>query len=78
MSSSRFPLLALGFRPFYLLAALFAASALPLWLVMVIGGVQLDTYFAGMLWHSHEMVYGFTSAVIAGFLLTAVRNWTGH
>ena len=72
------PWLALGFRPFYLVAAVFGASALPLWLVMYGGGVYLDAYFIGIRWHSHEMVFGFTSAVIAGFLLTAVRNWTGQ
>ncbi len=77
-ASSRYPLLALGFRPFYLVAVLFAGLALPLWLAMVIGGIELDTYLVGLHWHSHEMVFGFTSAVIAGFLLTAVRNWTGQ
>ncbi len=76
--STGHPLLALGFRPFYLAAALFAASALPLWLAIYVGGFQFDTYLVGFQWHSHEMVFGFTSAVIAGFLLTAVRNWTGQ
>lgn len=75
---THYPLLELGFRPFYLIGALFAASALPLWLAIYVGGFQLDTYFASFYWHSHEMVFGFTSAVITGFLLTAVRNWTGQ
>ncbi len=68
---------ALGFRPFYLLAALFAAAALPLWAAVYTGAVHLNGYLAGVAWHSHEMLFGFATAVIAGFLLTAVRNWTG-
>ena len=57
---------------------MFAALALPMWLAMYFGVVQLNAYFPGVHWHSHEMVFGYTSAVIAGFLLTAVRNWTGQ
>jgi len=67
------PILALGFRPFYLLAALYALFGMLLWLLTVRGvasGVDLA-------WHSHEMLFGFVSAGMAGFLLTAVRNWTG-
>ncbi len=70
------PLLALGFRPFYLLAALFSAVALPFWITIYTGAAQLDGYLIGVAWHSHEMLFGFAAAVIAGFLLTAVRNWT--
>lgn len=72
------PILSLGFRPFYLLACLFAVIAMPLWLGLYLGGIQPFGTVMGMSWHSHEMVFGFTSAVIAGFLLTAVRNWTGQ
>ena len=69
---------AIGFRPFYLLAALFAALTLPFWIFEHLGGMPLfGGYLAGMLWHAHEMVFGFAVAVITGFLLTAVRNWTG-
>ena len=71
----RVMLLALGFRPFYLLAALFAALAVPLW-VLVFAGV-LATPIPGIWWHAHEMLYGFAVAVIIGFLFTAARNWTG-
>jgi uncharacterized protein involved in response to NO len=71
------PLFALGFRPFYLLAALFAVVALPYWLGVVFGAYPAGGYLGGLAWHSHEMVFGFACAVIAGFLLTAVRNWTG-
>jgi uncharacterized protein involved in response to NO len=71
------PVLLLGFRPFYLLAAIFAVVALPVWLGIYFGVVPSGGYLSGAVWHSHEMVFGFAVAVIAGFLLTAVRNWTG-
>lgn len=70
--------LALGFRPFYLLAGMFALLAIPLWLASYMGLVQWSGYLRGMSWHSHEMIFGFAPAVMAGFLLTAVRNWTGQ
>ncbi len=69
-------LLALGFRPFFLLAGLFAAGVIPLWLAVYTGHVRLLTSLPPSAWHAHEMLFGFTGAVIAGFLLTAVRNWT--
>jgi len=65
------PLLRLGFRPFYLLAAALAVVAVPAWLAGYKGLLPLD-----LLWHAHEMVFGFAGAVIVGFLLTASRNWT--
>jgi len=66
------PLLRLGFRPFYLLAAALAAVSIPLWLAGYKGLIpRLD-----LLWHAHEMVFGFAGAVNVGFLLTASRNWT--
>lgn len=69
------PLLRLGFRPFYLLAAALAALSVPLWLAGYKGA--LPTLPAvNMLWHMHEMVFGFAGAVIVGFLFTAGRNWT--
>jgi uncharacterized protein involved in response to NO len=71
-------LLALGFRPFYLFAAVFAIVAVPAWLVSYAGGNLAGNYLQGIAWHSHEMIFGFAAAVIAGFLLTAVRNWTGR
>jgi uncharacterized protein involved in response to NO len=71
-------LFAKGFRPFFLLAAAYVALALPLWVVALSGRVELGAYFGGTYWHAHEMVFGFASAVIAGFLLTAVGNWTGR
>ena len=75
MANSR--LFALGFRPFYLLAAAFAILAVVLWLLSYRGLLLYGGYLQGSFLHSHEMVFGFAVAVISGFLLTAVRNWTG-
>lgn len=74
------PLWGLGFRPFYLLAALFAALSVPLWLWFYLGaghGLSLPGLQIDLFWHMHEMVFGFALAVIVGFLFTAMRNWTG-
>ncbi|PZP28939.1 MAG: NnrS family protein [Roseateles depolymerans] len=70
-----FALLALGFRPFYLLASVFAALSIPLW-ALQFSGLLPRPYLSGPLWHAHEMLFGFTLAVIVGFLFTAGRNWT--
>ena len=70
-------LLALGFRPFYLLASALALIAVPLWLAVLAGAMQLPTEMPGLAWHAHEMLFGFACAVITGFLFTAGRNWTG-
>lgn len=70
------PLWQLGFRPFYLLAALFAAVSIPLWLASYLG-VTTGPLQVSMGWHMHEMVFGFAVAVVVGFLFTAGRNWTG-
>lgn len=67
----------LGFRPFYLLAALLAALGVPLWTAEYFGLLPAGGYATGVVWHAHEMVFGFAVAVITGFLLTAARNWTG-
>lgn len=71
----RLALFALGFRPFYLLAAGFAVLAVPAWVLVLAG--WLTPPIAGLWWHAHEMLFGFAVAVIVGFLLTAGRNWTG-
>lgn len=68
------PLFALGFRPFYLLGAAFAALAVPLWIAAQ-AGVRLPVR-VDMLWHMHEMVFGFALAIVVGFLYTAGYNWT--
>jgi uncharacterized protein involved in response to NO len=70
------PVLAKGFRPFFLLAALHAMLMVPLWLAIVNGKVAPSPYLQPSVWHAHEMTWGFVSAVVAGFLLTAVGNWT--
>jgi len=68
---------AVGFRPFYALAGIFAVIAVTYWLLTFTGVVHGQGYLQGAFWHGHEMVYGFAIAVMCGFLLTAVRNWTG-
>ncbi len=67
-----------GFRPFFLLAGLQAALMMPLWLMMLGGAKAPPAYYGGPSWHAHEMIFGFALAVIAGFLLTAVGNWTSR
>jgi uncharacterized protein involved in response to NO len=75
-ASTEFALWSLGFRPFYLLASIFAASSILLWICQYAG--QLPAiYLRSPAWHGHEMLFGYTMAVVAGFLLTAVANWTG-
>jgi uncharacterized protein involved in response to NO len=68
--------LALGFRPFFLGATLAAIGLIVLWLADYAGVFSVRTYYSVTNWHAHEMVFGYTAAVVAGFLLTAVRNWT--
>ena len=72
-----FALFALGFRPFFLVAALLAAVLVPLWIAVFAGTLPLMPVLPGLIWHGHEMVFGFAGAVIVGFLLTAAHNWTG-
>jgi len=72
-----FALWQLGFRPFYLLASVFAVLSVGLWTLQYSGWLG-GAYLKGPMWHGHEMLFGYTVAVIAGFLLTAVRNWTGR
>ncbi|MDH6590576.1 uncharacterized protein involved in response to NO [Variovorax sp. TBS-050B] len=72
-----FALWQLGFRPFYLLASAFAALSVALW-AMQFAGWMPRAYLQGPLWHAHEMLFGFTLAVIVGFLFTAGRNWSGR
>jgi uncharacterized protein involved in response to NO len=67
-----------GFRPFFLGAAIWAAIAIPLWLALYNGVMPLPTALAPIVWHAHELIYGYGSAVVAGFLLTAIPNWTGR
>lgn len=71
------PLFRLGFRPFYLCAAGFAVIAVPYWVAGLLGWVDLPQTMPPLLWHAHEMLFGFAVAVIVGFLLTAGKAWTG-
>ena len=72
-----FALWNLGFRPFFLLASLFSAISVLLWAAQFSGYLPF-AYLQGAVWHGHEMLVGYTTAVIAGFLLTAVRTWTNE
>jgi uncharacterized protein involved in response to NO len=69
--------LALGFRPFFLFASIAALILMLVWLMVWHGALALNAYYDPVGWHAHEMLFGYTVAVIAGFLLTAVPNWTG-
>lgn len=71
------PVLRLGFRPFYLGAATFALLAIPLWVALFLGHWEISMALPPLFWHAHEMLFGFAIAVILGFLLTAVKAWTG-
>ncbi len=73
-----YPLFALGFRPFFGLAGLSGLILILLWNLIYRASWGSENYFTPIYWHAHEMLLGYTSAVIAGFLLTAVGNWTGH
>jgi uncharacterized protein involved in response to NO len=74
-ASKEFALWNLGFRPFYLLASSFATLSILLWVCQYTGHLPA-MYVRSSTWHGHEMLYGYTLAVVAGFLLTAVRTWT--
>ena len=67
-----------GFRPFFLMSALWAAAAIPVWLAAYAGGITVPSLLPPVVWHVHEMVFGFAAATVAGFLLTSIPNWTGR
>jgi len=71
-------ILSVGLRPFFLLGAIWAALAMALWVAMLSGRDVLPTAFDPVSWHAHEFLFGYLGAVMAGFLLTAVPNWTGR
>ena len=73
------PIWRLGFRPFFLGGSLYALLAIPLW-IAALSGLLGNWQPAGgwLAWHRHELLFGFGAAIIAGFLLTAVQNWTGQ
>lgn len=70
--------LSFGFRPFFFGASLFSGLAIAIWVPFYFGEITLPTAFAPVDWHIHEMLFGFLPAVIGGFLLTAIPNWTGR
>lgn len=71
-------ILTFGFRPFFLFGALWAALAMAMWIAMLSGMFLVPTAFDPVSWHAHEMLFGYLNAIVAGFLLTAVPNWTGR
>jgi uncharacterized protein involved in response to NO len=71
-------LLSYGFRPFFLFGAIWAAAAMALWPALLTSSITLPTAFEPLHWHAHELIYGYVPAIISGFLLTAIPNWTGR
>jgi len=71
-------ILSYGFRPFFLIGAVYAALAILMWLPQYFGELTLGGVFSPRAWHTHEMLFGFLPAIITGFLLTAIPNWTGR
>lgn len=71
-------ILSYGFRPFFLFGAVWAALVVAIWLPMLGGLLAVPTALSPVEWHAHELVYGYVPAIVAGFLLTAVPNWTGR
>src|SRR5690348_1357963 len=67
-----------GFRPFFLFGAFYSGAAIVLWLPVWFGELMVPSLFGPRDWHVHEMLYGYVPAVITGFLLTAIPNWTGR
>ncbi len=72
------PFFSYGFRPFFLGAALFAGIAIPAWILIMTGVIGSNFLYAPREWHVHEMLFGFLPAAVAGFILTAIPNWTGR
>ncbi|KGJ89377.1 NnrS family protein [Thalassotalea sp. ND16A] len=72
------PLFRLGFRPFFAFGALFSVLSLFIWALFLAGKVSINFYGGATFWHIHEMIFGFVCAIVVGFLLTAVQNWTGQ
>lgn len=72
------PLLSYGFRPFFLGAALWAVAAMVLWVGLLLDAWSFAGAYGAVPWHVHEFLFGYVSAVLTGFLLTAIPNWTGR
>jgi len=71
-------ILSYGFRPFFLFGALYTGVTMLVWIPLSSGRLDIANHFAPVDWHVHEMLFGYLAAVIAGFLLTAIPNWTGR
>lgn len=79
MRPGKYPaILSYGFRPFFLLGALYSGGIILFWLPVFYGWLETSSTFAPVDWHVHEMLFGYLAAVITGFLLTAIPNWTGR
>lgn len=78
MSRSGLVLFSYGFRPFFLASALWAIASIDLWAASLRFGIPVATEYGTLFWHAHEMIFGFAPAILAGFLLTAIPNWTGR
>lgn len=72
------PLLSYGFRPFFLGAGVFAVVAMAGWIAALTAGWDIGGDYGALNWHAHEMLFGYTSAALAGYMLTAIPNWTGR
>ena len=70
--------LSYGFRPFFLLAGMMALGAMVRWIGALVLGWEGEGSYGALNWHAHEMLFGYTSAALAGFMLTAIPNWTGR
>lgn len=77
-ASPRFALFSYGFRPFFLGGATWAAFAMVLWVALLTGHLSFASRYGAIAWHAHEFLFGYGAAVVAGFLLTAIPNWTGR
>lgn len=71
-------LLSYGFRPFFLAAGVWAVLAMALWITALSADLPIGGSYGGPAWHAHEMLFGYSTAALAGFLLTAIPNWTGR
>jgi len=71
-------ILSYGFRPFFLGAGLYAIAAMALWIGALAAGWEVGGEYGALNWHAHEMLFGYTSAALAGYMLTAIPNWTGR
>ena len=72
------PVFRLAFRPFFLVGSIFAIISILLWGLILSGKISMASMLPSTMWHAHEMLFGFAGAIILGFLLTAVQNWTGY